>query len=155
MDWKQCLFILEGHGIGPSMRQLIHHFWDKAMNMCRASGNYGMPFKTGRGVTQGGPLLAKLFIIMVDAIVREWFQILREESNLEGEELDKMMDTLFAIFYVDNAYIEARDPVFLQRAIDGLVSTFERVGLETNTTKTKAMTCTPRKIRHQLPAHLY
>jgi hypothetical protein len=58
----------------------------------------------GRGVTQGGPLLAKLFNIMMDAVVREWFQILREESDIEGEELDKMMDTLFAIFYVGNAY---------------------------------------------------
>jgi len=33
---------------------------------------------------------------------------------------------------VDDAYIASRDPVFLQRAIDGLVSAFERVGLETN-----------------------
>ncbi len=49
MDRKQCLFILEGHGVGPSMFQLICHFWDKATNVCRASGNYCTPFKTGRG----------------------------------------------------------------------------------------------------------
>ena len=60
--------------------------------------------------------------------------------------MDKMMDALFAIFYVDNAYIAARDPVFLQWAIYGLVSTFERVGLATNITKMKAMICTPGKI---------
>jgi hypothetical protein len=75
-----------------------------------------MPFKMGHGVTQGGPLLAKLFNVMVDAVVREWLQILREESELEGEELDKMMDALFAIFHVDDAYMVARVPVFLQRA---------------------------------------
>ena len=57
-----------------------------------------------------------------------------------------MMDTLFAIFYVDDAYIASTDPVFLQRAINGLVSAFERVGLETNTEKTQAMTCTPGTI---------
>jgi hypothetical protein len=62
---------LEGHGNGPCMHRQIHHFWDKATNVCRASGIYGMPFKTGRGVTQGGPLLAKLVNIMVDAVVRE------------------------------------------------------------------------------------
>ena len=55
-----------------------------------------------------------------------------------------MMETLFAIFYVDDAYIASRDPVFLQRAINGLIRTFERVGLETNTKKTQAM-------RHHLP----
>jgi hypothetical protein len=31
MDCKWCLFILEGHGMGPSMRRLIRHFWDKRM----------------------------------------------------------------------------------------------------------------------------
>ncbi len=65
------------------------------------------------------------------------------------------MNTLFAIFYVDNAFIVARDAVFLQRAIDHLVSTFERVSLETNTTKTKALTCTPGKFRLQLLADSY
>ncbi len=88
-------------------------------------------------MTQGGPLLAKLFNRMVDAVVREWHQILREESDLEGEELVEMMDALFAIFYVDNVYLAARDPNLLQQAIDGLVDTFEHVGLETNTLKTK------------------
>ncbi len=155
MDRERCLFILEGHGIGPSMRCLIRHFWDEATNVCCASGNYGTPFKMGCGVTQGGPLSAKLFNVMVDAMVREWLQILRDESGLEGEELDKMMDALFAIFYVDDVYIAARDPVFLQWAIDGLVSTFEHVGLKTNISKTKAIICTPGKIQLQLPADSY
>ncbi len=53
MDRERCLLILEGHGAGPNMRQLIRHFWDEATNVCRASGNYGAPFKAGRGVTQG------------------------------------------------------------------------------------------------------
>ncbi len=134
---------------------MLRHFWDKATNACRASGNYGTPFKMGHGVTQGGLLSTKLFNVMVDTVVREWFQILREESELEGGGLDNMMDALFAIFYVDDAYIAARDPVFLQWAIDGLASTFERVGLETNITKTKAMICSPGKIWLQLPANLY
>ena len=86
--------------------------------------------------------MAKLFNILVDAVVREWLRLLREELDMEEEEMDGMMETLFAIFYVDDAYIASRDPVFLQQAIDGLVSAFERVGLETNIKKTQAMTCT-------------
>jgi hypothetical protein len=102
-----------------------------------------MPFKACRSVTQGGPLSAKFFNNMVDTVVREWMQLLQEEINLEGEELDEIMGTLFTIFYVDNAYIASRNPVFVQKGIDGLVTTFERFGLETNTKKTQAMTCTP------------
>ena len=72
MDWERCLLLLEGHGASLDMRWLIRHFWDEATNVCRASGNYGAPFKAGHGVTQGGPLLAKLFNVIVDAVVREW-----------------------------------------------------------------------------------
>ncbi len=64
-------------------------------------------------MTQGGPLLAKLFNIMVNAVVK---------SGLKGEELDELIETLFAIFYVDDPYVASRDLVFLQRAIDVLVA---------------------------------
>jgi len=72
MDRERCLLILEGHGAGPNMCRLIRHFWDEATNVCRASGNYGTPFKAGRDVTQGGPLSAKFFHIMVDVVVQKW-----------------------------------------------------------------------------------
>ena len=86
MDRERCLLILEGHSTGPNMRRLIRHFWDEATNVCRDSGNYGTPFKAGRGVTQGGPLSAKLFNIMVDVVVREWMHLLRKEWEMEMEE---------------------------------------------------------------------
>ncbi len=74
MDWEQCILVLEGYGAGPRMIQLICGFWHDAIMVCRAAGNYGMAFKAGHGMTQGGPLLAKLFNIMVDAIVWKWIQ---------------------------------------------------------------------------------
>lgn len=40
--------------------------------VCRANRKYGTPFRAGRGVTQGGHLLAKLFNILVDAVALEW-----------------------------------------------------------------------------------
>jgi hypothetical protein len=42
-----------------------------------------MAFKAGRGVTQGGALSAKLFNILVDAVVREWIWELREGGEFE------------------------------------------------------------------------
>ena len=39
--------------------------------------------------------MAKLFNIMVDAVVREWLRLLREEMVMEEEEMDEMMATLF------------------------------------------------------------
>ena len=42
--------------------------------------------------------------------------------------------------------IASQDPKFLQQAIGILANTFNHVGLETNTKKTQAMLCRPRKI---------
>jgi hypothetical protein len=72
MDWKRCLLILEGYGVGPRMIRLIWNFWRNAVLVCRVSGNYGSPFCAGHGVTQGEPLSIKLFNILVDVVVREW-----------------------------------------------------------------------------------
>ena len=81
MDRERCLLILEGYGAGPNMIRLIRNFWTNATMVCRASGNYGTPFCAGRGVTQGGPLLPKLFNILVDAVAREWLCELREKCS--------------------------------------------------------------------------
>jgi len=45
MDRKRCIMILEGHGAGPRMIRLIRGYWSDANMVCRASGNYGTPFK--------------------------------------------------------------------------------------------------------------
>ena len=155
MDRERCILILEGHGVGPRMIRLIRNYWCNAIMVCRAMGNYGQPFKAGRGVTQGGPLSAKLFNILVDAIVRELFWSLKEEGDYKEAELEELMATFFTIFYVDDAYLASRDAEFLQRALDIIIGLFERVGLEINTKKTQTMICTPGRTRTQLPFESY
>jgi hypothetical protein len=125
------------------------------MNVCWAKDNYGGPFKAGRGVTQGGPLLAKLFNILVDAVVREWMRLMRTTINNADGNLAECIEGLFAVFYVDDGYIASRNTEFLQEALGILVETFKQVGLATNTKKTQAMVCIPGRIRVQLPADSY
>jgi hypothetical protein len=155
MDRECCLLILGGYGVGPKMIRLIRNFWPNVTMVCRASVNYGTSFKAGRGITQGGPLSAKLFNVLFDAIAREWLQELRERSTLEPDEIDCLIATFFAIFYVDDAYLASRDLDFLQRALDVIIGLFARVGLETNAQKMQAMICTPGRIRIQLPEDSY
>ena len=155
MDRERCILILEGHGVGPRMIRLIRNYWRDAIMVCRAMGNYGQPFKAGRGVTQGGPLSAKLFNILVDAVVCKLLWLLREEGNYEEAELEELMATFFAIFYVDDAYLASRDAEFLQGTLDIIIRLFEWVGLQTNTKKTQTMICTPGHIRTQLPIESY
>ena len=93
MDQERCIGILEGYGAGPRMIRLIRGYWRDAIMVCRASGNYGTPFKAGRVVTQGSPLSAKLFNILVNAVAHEWFWELREGGDYVEWELDKLMLT--------------------------------------------------------------
>jgi hypothetical protein len=125
------------------MLRLIRNFWETAMDVCRAKGNYGRPFKAGRAVTQGGALSAKLFNILVNAVIREWMRIMRETLGDSDGQLAIRVKELFAIFYVDDGYIASRDAEFLQEALNILGVTFKRTGLATNTKKMQAMVCTP------------
>ena len=130
---------------------LIGDFWNRAKYVCQAKGHYGSIFRAGRGITQGGPLSARLFNILVDAVVREWMRVMRMTIHCEDDKKQALMATLFAIFYVDDTYIAAKDPAFLQHTLDILVETFQQVGPDNNTKKTVAMICTLGKIRVQLP----
>jgi hypothetical protein len=116
MDRERCLEILVGYGVGPNMLRLISQFWSSAVMVCRASGNYGIAFKASRGVTQGGPLSATLFNIVVNCVAREWLRRLREGINLEEDEVERLMAEFLAIFYVDDAYLASRDPDLPVRA---------------------------------------
>ncbi len=98
MDWERCILVLEGYGTGLRMIRLIRGFWRNAIMVCRAAGNYGTAFKAGRGVMQGGPLLARLFNIMVNAVIREWIQQLQVYRNYKEREFVEYMATFFAIF---------------------------------------------------------
>ena len=60
-----------------------------------------------------------------------------------------------AIFYADDAMLASRDLEQLQAALDIIVGLFERVGLRTNTTKTKVMTCVPGKIKTSHTTSVY
>jgi hypothetical protein len=100
MDQAPCLEILAHHGAGQQMLCLIRNIWDKVTNVCQAKGNYGWPFKASHSVTQGGPLLAKLFNTIVDVVAREWMRLMcKSLNNVEGN-LSKCIKSLFAVFYV-------------------------------------------------------
>jgi hypothetical protein len=127
LDQGQCLEILAGYGVGPNLLRLQKKFWDDVTMVCRAGGNYGLPFGAHRGVTQGGPLSSLVFNVCVDCVVREWLR------RVLGEDV-------------------ARDgvggcPEWLQSSFDILKNLFKWIGLRRNAEKTKVMTCLPGKIR--------
>jgi hypothetical protein len=80
------------------MIRLIRTLWRDTIMVCRASGNYGTSIKVGHGMTQGSPLSAKLFNILVNAVARKWFRPLRGADGYNDDEVEDLMATFFATF---------------------------------------------------------
>jgi hypothetical protein len=51
------------------------------------------------------------------------------------------------VFFVDDRPVRSRDPIWLQSALNVLVTLFERIGLRTNPDKTKIMMFVPGNIQ--------
>ena len=93
-------------------------------------------------MTQGDLVLPKLFNIIVDAVVRATLQeicVPQEAQHgfwcLAGEHN--------ICFYEDDGLIERQDTIWVQAALTKMVIMFERVGLQMNLNKTKAVICMP------------
>ncbi len=76
-------------------------------------------------------------------------------GHYKERDFAEYMATFFAIFYVDDTYLASWDAEFLKYVLTHLVYFFERIGLQTNTTKTQMMICTPGRIRTQLSTESY
>ena len=58
-------------------------------------------------------------------------------------------------FFVGDRLVRSRDPIWLQSALDILMTLFESINLRTNPDKTKVMTCVSGKIRVALTDEAY
>jgi hypothetical protein len=146
--------ILKAYGVRPKLLRLQNSFWENAKLVCRAGGCYGSPFAAKRGVTQGGPLSSLMFNMCVDAVVREWLHQVLGDDAARGGIGDDVAEWLVA-FYIDDGLVASRDPVWLQSSFDVLVGLFEHIGLVTNASKTKVMTCIPGRIREDYTEEEY
>ena len=60
-----------------------------------------------------------------------------------------------SLFYADDGYIASTDAELLQRSVDILTDLIDRVGLKTNVSKTKVMTCVDARIRVRQSDEVY
>jgi Reverse transcriptase (RNA-dependent DNA polymerase) len=154
LDRGRTLKILEGYGIGPRILGILRTFWEQQKVVVRQSGYYGTPFKPSRGVTQGDVISPTIFNIVEDAIIRYWMSTIEADVQASVNGSDSVLEVA-AQYYADDGLIASYDHDKLQKAMDFLVDLFERVGLKTNVSKTKAMTCTPRAAAFSWSEHAY
>ena len=87
-------------------------------------------------MTQGYPLSAKIFNIVVDPVVREvLLEVCGPREAQHG--FRWAVGEHNVCFYEDERQIAWRNPIWVQTALTTMVRIFERVGLQTNLSKTK------------------
>ena len=155
LDRDRALDILEGYGVGPRALRLLRRFWGAQKVVAKQSGYHGDPFDATRGVTQGDIISPAIFNIIADAVIRYWLTIVSEVASDASDGVGHNITARAAVFYADDGFVGSPDKKWLQDAFEVLVDLFARVGLKTNTEKTKVMVCLPGAIRTYYSEHAY
>ena len=133
--------IMQGYEMGQRMAPLIAHHWDNLKFVQKAKRFLGTPFGTVRGVTQGYHYSPMIFNIVVDAVVRETLEVVCVPQKVRHG-MGWAAGERNLIFYADEGRIAWRDHIWVQYALMASVAMFQRILLEMNLDKTKALVCT-------------
>ena len=137
--------ILWGYGLGPNLQRLLQRYFDKQKVVPKAGKFSEHPFSTGRLVTQGDLVSPMIFNILVGAVVRATLlDVFGPQEAQHGFGWAAVEHNI--CFYRDDGRIDRRNTIWVQTSLTAMVRMFERRGLQTNLSNTKAMVCIPRFI---------
>jgi hypothetical protein len=92
----------------------------------------------------------------MDAAVRHWLTLqVDDHGHTATHGMGQSIAQRLTLLYADDSLLGARNSTWLESAAQSLVDILGRLGLEANTTKTKAMTCLPGSIRTSLTDAAY
>ena len=142
LDIGICMDIIQGYILGPNLQRLLQRYWDRQKVVPKARNLYGHYFSTGLGVTQGYPVSLTIFNIVVDVVVRAaLLEVCRPQEDQHGFIWAAGEHNI--CFYADDGQIVDHNPIWVHTSLTEMVKMFDRVGLQKNLSKTKAMVCTP------------
>lgn len=152
---KRALATFAAYGIGPRLLRLIEGYWTDQQIVPRQSGFHGRPISSASGATQGGLLSPELFNIVLDSVIHEWVHHSFPDNTSVTAGIGRAVSDKLPLFYADDGLIASTDHSWLQTSLNLLTDLFSRVGLNTNTAKTKLMTCFPSASATPMSHHAY
>jgi hypothetical protein len=139
LDFKHCLALMTGYGVGPILLCLPAKFWDQVQLVCCTGGSFGKLCEAFRGQQT-----SLMFNVCVDAVIREWLWRMLSKEAAHGRFEKECRETV--AFFVNDQLVRSSNPIWLQSTLDVLVILFESIGLRISPDKKKVMTCIPENI---------
>lgn len=127
---------LKSQGVEKTYIKVIRSIYSKSKSRVKLDST-GCSFPVNRGVRQGDPLSPKLFIAVLEYVMRkiDWK---KHGLNIKGKYLSHLR-------FADDLVILSETSSGLQQMIESLNKASTEVGLEVNLSKTKIMTNSSRK----------
>ena len=146
LEWSFIDKSLEYFGFGPLLRKWITTFYTDVESFIMNNGHCSSRFIIERGVRQGDPLSALLFILAVEFLAAA----LKENPNIKGIEIDNT-EYLISQFADDTTMLLNDDEKTFQAVVDTLDDFAKCSGLKINYDKTKAVRIKANSNYHYLP----
>jgi hypothetical protein len=143
---------LEVLGTGPRVLCLLENFWNNQAVVARQGGYHSKAFKDERGVDQGYIPSPMIFNFVVDCVIRAWELEISDGRSVTDEAFCSLVAS---ICYADDGLIASYQSELAQDSLDYMVDLFQRMGLNTNTSKTKSLTCSPRLEKGHISSQAY
>ena len=137
VEWDFLFKTLEQFNFGPDFLRWIKIMYTKPTLRIKNNGWLSDSFQTSRGIRQGCPISALLFILVVEIMAVK----LKSDPDLKGMEI-KLKDKRRIITlsqYADDSTLVLDDITQIRRAIDILTEFGEVAGLKLNLGKTEAL----------------
>ena len=101
VNWSFMLRILQRFGFGPSFIAWIHLFYTGPLSTVQVNGFFTAPFSLSRGVRQGCPLSAPLYVLVAETLACR----LRADLSLSGLRLPSFDHPCLVSQYADDTTI--------------------------------------------------
>jgi hypothetical protein len=149
--WK----VLDEQGVHPGYVTILQHLYDNQVAYVSA-GTASRQFGISRGVKQGDPISALLFVAVMEAcfgnLKKAWNTAnTRRTGHYFGLVIDDIADPLTNLRFADDVLLFAHSKHDIVKMIKHLRAESSRFGLSLHLGKTKILTNVPPAIR---PAHL-
>ena len=147
LDRSRILQTLEEYRVGPEIRGILDDFWLCQEVLTPQKGYHGPQFRDTRVTNQGRLASPTLFNLPVDGVVRHWLSMKVEDDAFIQDRLGHAVGWRLGVFYENYVTLGLLDPGCIQGGLNVLIGLFLWIGVMTNITKSKIMTCQPGTIR--------